>query len=87
MADDRPSAEGALDLFGEARASLPTTTRRVIDAGGAIMQDAPDRADFLHAILCQVGMPRKSTSGRVFERSSGGAGMLLEVKHVYNCQN
>ena len=47
------------------------------------MQEAPDRADFLHAILCQVGMPRKATPGRVFERSSGGASMMLEAGKLW----
>ena len=88
MEDNALSASsGMLDLFGEARADLPATTRRVVDAGTAILQEAPDRADFLHAILCQVGMPRKSTQGRVFERSSGGASMLLEAGKLWTGQS
>jgi hypothetical protein len=71
-----------LDLFGQMR-PLPPTTRRVVAAGATIMQEAPDRADFLHAILCQVGMPRKATPGRVFERSSGGASMMLEAGKLW----
>jgi len=72
-----------LDLFGQARPALPPTTRRVVATGATIMQEAPERADFLHAVLCQVGMPRKATPGRVFERSSGGASMMLEAGKLW----
>jgi hypothetical protein len=84
MEDDTPLAENGevLDLFGQMR-SMPPTTRRVVAVGATIMQEAPDRADFLHAILCQVGMPRKATPGRVFERSSGGASMMLEAGKLW----
>jgi len=69
------------DLFGNAT-TLPATVRRVIDTGAAIMQDPPDRADFLHSVLCQVGMPRKATEGRVFERWQGGVGLRLEAGSI-----
>ncbi len=81
--DTFPSGNGEVpDLFGQMR-PLPPTTRRVVAAGATMMQEAPDRADFLHAILCQVGMPRKATPGRVFERSSGGASMMLEAGKLW----
>lgn len=43
------------------------------------MQEPPERADFLHAVLCQVGMPRRQTPGRVFERWQGSVGLSLEA--------
>jgi len=43
-----------------------------------------DRPEFLHAVLCQVGLPRSRVTGRTFERSSGNASMLLEAGHVKN---
>ena len=58
--------------------------RRIVDAGEAIALDPPDRADFLHAVLCQVGMPRKNTESRLFERHSGGASMILEAGRLWN---
>ena len=75
--------EPEFDLFGNAR-SLPATVRRVITTSAEISQERPDRADFLHAILCQVGMPRRATEGRVFERSSGGAVLRLEAGAIFN---
>jgi Plasmid encoded RepA protein len=70
----------SLDLFGR---PLPPAVRRVVNAGGEIMQAPPDRADFLHAVLCQVGMPRRATPGRVFERASGTASMSLEAGRLW----
>jgi len=78
--DDRKP--DTFDLFGNVT-TLPATVQRVIDASVEISQDPPDRADFLHAILCQVGMPRKATEGRVFERTSGSASMLLEAGKLW----
>lgn len=58
---------------------LSPIVRRVVSTAAEIMEDAPDRVDFLHTVLCQVGMPRKRQESRVFERRSGTASMLLEA--------
>ena len=34
----------------------------MLDAATEITCEPPDKADFLHAVLCQVGMPRKLSS-------------------------
>lgn len=70
------------DLFGNPFA-LPPTVKRTLDAAVEIMQDPPEKASYLHAILCQVGMPRKQTPGRVFERRNGAASMLLEAGRLW----
>lgn len=38
-----------------------------------------ERPEFVHAVLCQVGLPRSRVEGRSFERHSGNASMLLEA--------
>lgn len=43
-----------------------------------------DDPQFLHALLCQLGLPRRSTKERVFERRSGAASLLLEAGRWYN---
>lgn len=92
MPRKKPTPEAAartLDLFGggaEPTAPLPPltpTVRRVVDAAVEIGLDPPDAIDFLHTVLCQVGMPRKMTESRVFERSSGAASMLLEAGRLW----
>jgi hypothetical protein len=78
-----PADTQTLDLFLGEQTPCPPTVRRVMDAAAAITQDPPERADFLHAVLCQVGMPRKRTEGRTFERRSGSASMLLEAGRIW----
>jgi hypothetical protein len=80
-----PSADTqTLDLFPDEHSLSATTVRRMVGAAADIMQDPPERADFLHAVLCQVGMPRKRTEGRTFERHSGTASMLLEAGRLWH---
>jgi hypothetical protein len=71
------------DLFGNP-APLTPIQARTIDAAAEIMQDQPDKASYLHSILCQVGMPRKRTEGRFFERRNGTASMLLEAGRLWS---
>jgi len=40
---------------------------------------ADDNPSFLHAVLCQVGLPRNPTDARTFERTSGSASLRLEA--------
>ncbi len=65
------------------RKSLPSTVRRVVEGSDAILSEPPDRADFLHAVLCQVGMPRRKTEERSFERHSGTASIKLSAGELF----
>lgn len=40
---------------------------------------APEDPQFLHALLCQLGLPRRPTQERVFERTSGKASLIVEA--------
>ncbi len=73
------------DLFGHPLA-IPPRTRKAIEVAAEIMQEPPDRADYLHAVLCQVGMPRAATQEREFIRESGFVSMKLEAGSLYNGQ-
>lgn len=64
--------------------TLPPVPRRIIDASVDIQEAQPDQADFLHAVLCQVGMPRKRTEERSFERRNGKSIMKLEAGELWN---
>lgn len=63
---------------------LTAIERRVIDANGMILQEAPDRMDFLHSCLCQVGLPRKRVEGRTFERHNGHVSIRLEAGALFD---
>src|SRR5436189_6458207 len=83
MTDEAPPD----DLFASVGRVLPTLTknaRRLLDAGQRIHDDPPDRADFLHSVMCQVGLPRSRTDARTFERQSGHINILLEAGKLYN---
>lgn len=59
--------------------------RRLLDAAEEIsQQEEPESLDFLHSVLCQVGMPRKALEERFFERSSGRAMMRLEAGTLFS---
>ena len=61
-----------------------SATGRVLDAREQIMQGKPDRNDFLHTVLCQVGMPRPKTPQRTFERQSWHLSVLLEAGNLWD---
>lgn len=63
--------------------SITSIERRIIDAAADIGEAGPDSPEFLHAILCQVGLPRSKPAGRVFERLSGKAGLRLEAGYQF----
>jgi len=72
-------ASGELDLFGQPVKPMPSTVRRMVKAGDEILGNPPDQADFLHLVLCQVGMPRSATKERIFVRENGFVSLRLEA--------
>lgn len=63
--------------------SLPTPLqRRIIDAA-ADLSECTDSPEYLHAVLCQVGLPRRKQAERVFERRSGNAALRLEAGSMF----
>ena len=64
--------------------SISRIERRLLDANGQILSEPPDRNDFLHTVMCQVGMPRRATDARTFERSSGPFSVSLEAGRLWN---
>jgi hypothetical protein len=58
--------------------------RRTLDAAVRIGSADPEGIDFQHAVLCQVGIPRSRTTGRVFERHSGFVSVRLEAGALFD---
>jgi len=81
---DRPSSARA-DLIQTSGAT--STQSRLIDAGAVISGSSPDRKDFLHTVMCQVGLPRKRTDAKTFERHSGHISILLEAGKLFDGRN
>jgi hypothetical protein len=66
------------------RSDLTPTELMLLSVGAEIAQTPPERADFLHTVMCQVGMPRRRTEARTFERQSGHVSLLLEAGKLWN---
>jgi len=63
---------------------LTNQQRRLLDSSEAIRTEPPDRTDFLHTVMCQVGLPRRATDTKVFERQSGTFSILLQAGQIWN---
>jgi hypothetical protein len=57
---------------------------KLIEAAALIASDPPERAEYLHAVLCQVGLPRRRQDARTFDRTSGAASLAIEAGRLWN---
>ena len=58
--------------------------RKLVNTGMVINDFVHDRPEYLHAVLCQLGLPRSATSDRHFERSSGRSSMMISGGKRFN---
>jgi hypothetical protein len=63
--------------------SKPPVTGRLLVASDEISAAPPERADFLHSVLCQVGLPRRKVDEPRFERTSGNVSLLIEAGRLW----
>jgi len=63
---------------------LVPLTRRVNEAALIFSEPLTQEPEFMHAVLCQVGLPRSEVKAREFTRSTGGASMLIEAGKWYD---
>lgn len=79
-ADGSDPVQGLMD-FSSPRAGQGAT---IVRMSAKIMEGPPDKPEFLHAGLCQVGLPRSPTNATTFERKSGKASLLLEAGKLWD---
>ncbi len=60
---------------------LTAIQARLLDAASG---DDEQELSFLHSVLCQVGMPRRATDERVFERRSGNVHLRLQAGGIFD---
>lgn len=69
----------------------PNTDATNGNARSLIVRSAPDASnedrDYLHSVLCQVGLPRSATKERTFSRSNGSAFMMIEAGRWHDGKN
>lgn len=60
----------------------------LMDASVQIEAERPSGDDiaFMHAILCQIGLPRSRVPGERFERTSGSASLVVHAGEIWNGQ-
>ncbi len=65
---------------------LPQAAGKIAVAAGEIAVESTsiDDCRYMHAIMCQVGLPRSRVDGTSFERNSGGVVMRLEAGQLWN---
>jgi hypothetical protein len=67
------------------RSALTPIMGRMLDAAETIAGgQPPDRVDYLHSVLCQVGLPRSRVDTGTFERTSGAVSLLIEAGKLWN---
>ena len=89
---DRPPPLDIGDLFAfgvapdaTPRSDLTPIMGRMLDAAESIAGgEPPERVDYLHSVLCQVGLPRSRAEGKAFERTSGNVSLLIEAGKLWN---
>ncbi len=59
--------------------------RRLVGVAEVVAQEPPEPG-FLHAVLCQLGLPRRRTGATEIERSSGNASLLIAAGKLWNGQ-
>lgn len=65
-------------------ADMTLPERRCLTASDAIAGGRPDRIDYLHSALCQVGFPRRQVDARTFARQSGAVSLLVEAGSLWD---
>jgi hypothetical protein len=63
---------------------LTPINRRIIETAAEVRLDAANEIEYQHGILCQVGLPRKKTEGRVFERNFKNASIRIKAGELWD---
>lgn len=66
------------------RAVLTLQPPALVDAAPDLFSVDVERPEFMHAVLCQVGLPRSRTDARSFTRTSGSAVMSLTAGQYHD---
>lgn len=79
-----PNQAGGEEAQSDEPPVVPRSVEKLITARQRILTEQADRTDFLHTVMCQVGMPRRMTDARTFERHNGHMSILLEAGKLYS---
>lgn len=63
--------------------ALKPIAARIVSAGIEIQSLKPGSINFLHSVLCQVGLPRRRAAEDSFERTNGHVSLLLRAGSLW----
>lgn len=63
---------------------VPATTARILKFASEIADVKTERPDYLHSVLCQVGLPRSKSTELTFVRKNGNASLLVEAGKLWD---
>lgn len=72
--------------MNEESSSITRLQQKLVHTSMEVNDFVHDRPEYLHAMLCQLGMPRSRQESRTFERSLGRASMMLTAGKRYTRQ-
>src|SRR4051794_1441624 len=64
--------------------AVPRPAARILQFPHEIQDTRPERPDYPHSELCQVGLPRSETKSPTFEPTNGSASLLIEAGRLWN---
>lgn len=67
--------------------NLTVNQARIIRLSSAIRDTKAVNPEYLHTVLCQVGLPRRRISENFFERSNGKASLMITAGKMFDGQN
>ena len=86
--DNLPPLRDSLGMTDELEnlpPKVPRLERKLIAANMEICDlGQTDKPEYLHALLCQVGLPRSRQQTRDFTRSAGNASVMISAGSIYN---
>jgi len=85
--DEKPARRGPRNLA--VKAVRPQSDARIAEIGAEIAENQPGPNDmaFMHAIMCQVGLPRSEVKGKKFVRTSGNASLSITAGELWDGTN
>lgn len=70
--------------FSQGELDLTPTTAKIIRLSAEIRSTPADRPEYLHTVLCQVGLPRRRIAETSFERRNGKASLLITAGKMWD---
>lgn len=69
--------------YQQGELDISRTNERVVRLGSIIRDESTSTPEFIHTVLCQVGLPRRQITADHFERTNGKASLLVSAGRMF----